>query len=89
MDWSILRLHSRYFLLRQELVYTNHVSWYYFAMVSARYFLKRKVETFLGDKHIDPLPVDSIHSNERPRRHVAVIYCGRTGDSSTLAVEFL
>ncbi|KAJ7108541.1 EXS family-domain-containing protein [Mycena epipterygia] len=34
MDWSILRLHSRHFLLRQELVYTNHVSWYYFAMVT-------------------------------------------------------
>jgi hypothetical protein len=25
MDWSILRPHSRHFLLRQELIYTNHI----------------------------------------------------------------
>ncbi|KAJ6627862.1 EXS family-domain-containing protein [Mycena sp. CBHHK59/15] len=34
MDWSILRPHARYFLLRQELVYTNHLPLYYFAIVS-------------------------------------------------------
>ncbi|KAJ7740037.1 EXS family-domain-containing protein [Mycena maculata] len=34
MDWSILRLHSRHFLLRQELVYTNHIFFYYFAIVT-------------------------------------------------------
>ncbi|KAJ7892874.1 EXS family-domain-containing protein [Mycena olivaceomarginata] len=34
MDWSILRPHSRHFLLRQELVYTNHVFMYYFAIAT-------------------------------------------------------
>ncbi|KAJ7485255.1 EXS-domain-containing protein [Mycena latifolia] len=34
MDWSILRLHSRHFLLRRELVYTNHILLYYFAIVT-------------------------------------------------------
>ncbi|KAJ7512757.1 EXS family-domain-containing protein [Mycena galericulata] len=34
MDWSILRLHSRHFLLRQELVYTNHIFLYYLAIVT-------------------------------------------------------
>ncbi|KAJ6588943.1 EXS family-domain-containing protein [Mycena capillaripes] len=34
MDWSILRPHSRHFLLRQELVYTNHILMYYFAIAT-------------------------------------------------------
>ncbi|KAF7360315.1 Signal transduction protein [Mycena venus] len=34
MDWSILRLHSRHFLLRQELVYTNHIFMYYLAIAT-------------------------------------------------------
>ncbi|KAJ7158187.1 EXS family protein/ERD1/XPR1/SYG1 family protein [Mycena crocata] len=34
MDWSILRLHSRYFLLRQELVYRNHIYLYYVAIAT-------------------------------------------------------
>ncbi|KAJ6595865.1 EXS-domain-containing protein [Mycena vulgaris] len=34
MDWSILRLHCQHFLLRQELVYTNHIFLYYFAIVT-------------------------------------------------------
>ncbi|KAJ6487884.1 EXS-domain-containing protein [Mycena sanguinolenta] len=33
MDWSILRPHTRYFLLRKELVYTNHIFLYYVAIV--------------------------------------------------------
>ncbi|KAJ7683000.1 EXS-domain-containing protein [Mycena rosella] len=34
MDWSILRLHVQYPLLRQQLVYTNHIYLYYFAIIS-------------------------------------------------------
>ncbi|KAJ7906259.1 EXS family-domain-containing protein [Mycena leptocephala] len=34
MDWSILRPHSRHFLLRQELIYTNHILMYYFAIAT-------------------------------------------------------
>ncbi|KAJ7485254.1 EXS family-domain-containing protein [Mycena latifolia] len=34
MDWSILRLHEHYPLLRKELVYTNHIYLYYFAIIS-------------------------------------------------------
>ncbi|KAJ7634890.1 EXS family-domain-containing protein [Roridomyces roridus] len=34
MDWSVLRLHSRHILLRQELVYTNHIFLYYFAIAT-------------------------------------------------------
>ncbi|TFK72108.1 EXS-domain-containing protein, partial [Pluteus cervinus] len=34
MDWSLLRRHARYPLLRQELVYSNQVLYYYFAILS-------------------------------------------------------
>ncbi|KAF8186995.1 EXS family-domain-containing protein [Mycena galopus ATCC 62051] len=34
MDWSILRPHSQHFLLRKELVYTNHIFLYYFAVAT-------------------------------------------------------
>jgi len=34
MDWSLLRLHSPYPLLRSELIYSNHISLYYFAIIS-------------------------------------------------------
>ncbi|KAJ7100200.1 EXS family-domain-containing protein [Mycena belliarum] len=34
MDWSILRLHTPHFLLRQQLVYTNHILLYYLAIVT-------------------------------------------------------
>ncbi|KAK7012689.1 signal transduction protein [Favolaschia claudopus] len=34
MDWSFMQRHSRHFLLRQELVYTNHIFMYYFAIVT-------------------------------------------------------
>ncbi|KAF8652380.1 hypothetical protein AX16_004408 [Volvariella volvacea WC 439] len=34
MDWSVLRLRARHLLLRQELVYSSHVPFYYFAIVS-------------------------------------------------------
>ncbi|KAF8887598.1 EXS family-domain-containing protein [Infundibulicybe gibba] len=34
MDWSLLRPHSNYTLLRTELVYSNHILLYYFAMIS-------------------------------------------------------
>ncbi|KAG6840695.1 hypothetical protein C0991_004997 [Blastosporella zonata] len=34
MDWSVLRLRARYPLLRQELIYTNTIPSYYFAIVT-------------------------------------------------------
>ncbi|KAJ6627864.1 EXS family-domain-containing protein [Mycena sp. CBHHK59/15] len=34
MDWSILRLHVQYPLLRKEIVYTNHIYLYYLAILS-------------------------------------------------------
>lgn len=34
MDWSVLRLHSPNVLLRPELVYASHTSFYYFAIVT-------------------------------------------------------
>ncbi|CAK5274535.1 unnamed protein product [Mycena citricolor] len=34
MDWSIFRRHSRHWLLRNELIYSNHVPLYYTAIVS-------------------------------------------------------
>ncbi|KAJ7185646.1 EXS-domain-containing protein [Mycena filopes] len=34
MDWSILRRHSQHFLLRQQLVYTNHILLYYLAIAT-------------------------------------------------------
>lgn len=34
MDWSLLRLHSPYPLLRNELIYSNHISLYYIAIIS-------------------------------------------------------
>ncbi|TFK19881.1 EXS-domain-containing protein [Coprinopsis marcescibilis] len=34
MDWSVLRVRSPNFLLRQDLVYSDHISFYYFAIVS-------------------------------------------------------
>ncbi|KAF9568304.1 EXS-domain-containing protein [Agrocybe pediades] len=34
MDWSVLRLHGKYPLLRPELVYTNHLPMYYFAIIT-------------------------------------------------------
>ncbi|KAJ7185649.1 EXS family-domain-containing protein [Mycena filopes] len=34
MDWSIFRLNVHYPLLRKELVYTNHIYLYYFAIIS-------------------------------------------------------
>ncbi|KAJ7740035.1 SPX domain-containing protein [Mycena maculata] len=34
MDWSILSLHVKYPLLRKELVYSNHIYCYYFAILS-------------------------------------------------------
>ncbi|KAJ7064983.1 EXS family-domain-containing protein [Mycena amicta] len=33
MDWSILRVHARHWLLRQDLIYT-HISLYYLAIVT-------------------------------------------------------
>ncbi|TFK38118.1 EXS-domain-containing protein [Crucibulum laeve] len=34
MDWSVLRMHSRYPLLRPEVIYSNHIPLYYFAILS-------------------------------------------------------
>ncbi|KAH9941793.1 EXS-domain-containing protein, partial [Epithele typhae] len=34
MDWSLLRPRARYFLLRPDLLYTNNISFYYFAIVT-------------------------------------------------------
>ncbi|KAF9010010.1 EXS family-domain-containing protein, partial [Cyathus striatus] len=34
MDWSLLRVHTRYPFLREEVVYTNHIPLYYFAIIS-------------------------------------------------------
>ncbi|KJA15597.1 hypothetical protein HYPSUDRAFT_148909, partial [Hypholoma sublateritium FD-334 SS-4] len=34
MDWSVLRIHSPHPLLRPELVYTNNIPMYYFAIVT-------------------------------------------------------
>jgi hypothetical protein len=50
---------------------------------------EKKAEGSLGDEHPDPLLMDSIHPAEGARRHVAVIYCWVTGNSETLAMEFL
>ncbi|KAI0346442.1 EXS-domain-containing protein [Trametopsis cervina] len=34
MDWSVLRPHAKYPLLRDNILYTNHIPLYYFAIVS-------------------------------------------------------
>jgi hypothetical protein len=34
MDWSVLRMRAKALLLRPELVYTNHTTLYYFAIIS-------------------------------------------------------
>ncbi|KAF8966563.1 EXS-domain-containing protein, partial [Flammula alnicola] len=34
MDWSVLKLHTEHPLLRPELVYTDHISMYYFAIIT-------------------------------------------------------